>query len=185
MWALIESNSVSKIYSHPTSLLLNGIRHPANIFNLWSEAELKAIGIYSISINNITYAYNSDADTVSGSYGTATAKAIADTLYTSEDEDNGLGTEGEVKNKGLKTQHKEKINRAAAGFLSDTDWMVVRAAEGGTAVPSANTTYRAAVRTAANSMCTKIDNAANLAALIALYVYTDGTRPLGEFPNEI
>ena len=63
--------------------------------------------------------------------------------------------------------------------------MVVRAAEGGTAVPSANTTYRAAVRTAANSMCTKIDNAANLAALIALYVYTDGTRPLGEFPNEI
>ena len=175
MWALIESNSVSKIYSHPTSLLLNGIRHPANI--------LQDTNYY---INtDITYAYNSDADTVSGSYGTATAKAIADTLYTSEDEDNGLGTEGEVKNKGLKTQHKEKINRAAAGFLSDTDWMVVRAAEGGTAVPSANTTYRAAVRTAANSMCTKIDNAANLAALIALYVYTDGTRPLGEFPNEI
>ena len=52
MWALVESNSISKVYVRPTSLLLNGLRYPANIFSLWSEAELKAIGIYEITVNN-------------------------------------------------------------------------------------------------------------------------------------
>ena len=63
--------------------------------------------------------------------------------------------------------------------------MVIRAAEGGTAVPSATTTWRAAVRTKANAMCTAINNAANVDALAALYVYNDSTppvRPLGVFP---
>jgi hypothetical protein len=32
-------------------------------------------------------------------------------------------------------------------------------------------------------METAIDNAADVDALAALYVYTDGTRPLGEFPT--
>ena len=48
-------------------------------------------------------------------------------------------------------------------------------------------TWRASVRTKCNSMQTQIDNAANVDALAALFVYTeqeDGsvTRPLGEFP---
>jgi hypothetical protein len=63
--------------------------------------------------------------------------------------------------------------------------MVVRAAEGGTAVPSSITTWRAAVRTKANAMQVQIDNAANVDALAALYVYNDAdtpVRPLGEFP---
>ena len=69
--------------------------------------------------------------------------------------------------------------------------MVVRAAEGGTAVPSSITTQRAAVRTKANAMCTQIDNAANVDALATLYAYVNtGTedspvyeRPLGELPT--
>ena len=66
----------------------------------------------------------------------------------------------------------------------------MRAAEGGTAVPSSTTTKRAAVRTKANAMCVQIDGAANVDALAALYVYTNTgteespefTRPLGELP---
>ena len=63
--------------------------------------------------------------------------------------------------------------------------MIVRAAEGGTAVPGATTTWRAAVRTKANAMCTAIDGAADVDALAALYVYNDDSppvRPLGDFP---
>ena len=70
-------------------------------------------------------------------------------------------------------------------MLQDTDWMIIRAAEGGTAVPGATTTWRAAVRTKANSMQAQIDGAANVDALAALYVYNSETppvRPLGEFP---
>ena len=64
--------------------------------------------------------------------------------------------------------------------------MVIRATEGGTAVPSSITTQRAAVRTKANQMCTAIDNAADIDALAALYAYNDATpsvRPLGELPT--
>ena len=200
MWALVESNSVSKIYARPTALQLGDIQYPQNIFNLWTEAELKAIGIYEITVDNtnlkdkkyytntdVTYTYNSSPDTVTGAYGTATAKLLADVLFTADDESNGLGTEGEIKSYGLKPRCKEKINKQAYSRLQDSDGLVVRAAEGGTAVPSDWSTYRAAVRTKANDMETLVDNAADVDALAALYVYnTDDppVRPLGEFPNK-
>ena len=57
-------------------------------------------------------------------------------LYTAEDETNGLGTEGEIRTRGLKNIYKENINVQAGSLLQPTDWMVIREAEGGTAVPS-------------------------------------------------
>ena len=51
---------------------------------------------------NITYAFSGGK--VTGSYGDATARAHADTTWTAQDETDGLGTEGEVKEEGLKTK---------------------------------------------------------------------------------
>jgi hypothetical protein len=197
MWALVESGSVSKIYNNPKPIIVGDIQYPSNIFMLWTSSQLEAIGIYKVVVNdtnfkNPKYYINTDQSFAFGSgkvtatYGTATALVLTDTLYTAQDETDGLGTEGEVKAKGLKTLHKESINAQAAGILSPTDWMVVRATEGGTAVPSNTTTQRAAVRTKANAMCTAIDNAADVDALAALYVYNDATppvRPIGELPT--
>ena len=199
MWARLESNTIVEILSRPKALQIGGTQYPSNIFSMWSNSELAAIGIVPVTIDStnfkdkeyyintdITYSYNVSSGKATGAYGTATAKAIADTLYTAQDEKDGLGTEGEVKATGLKTSHKESINSQAAGNLSPTDWMVVRAAEGGTAVPSSITTKRAAVRTKANAMCVQIDGAANVDALAALYVYNDAetpVRPLGELPT--
>ena len=176
MWAKIEGASITEIINRPKSLTIGDVQYPHNIFSLWSESELEAIGIYEVTIDNtnlkdkeyyqntdITYAYASGAAT--GSYGTATAKPLAD----------------------LKTKHKQIVNREAYSSLQDSDWLVVRAAEGGTAVPSTWTTYRAAVRTKANSMETQIDGAANVDALAALYVYNEDdppTRPIGEWPSK-
>ena len=196
MWALVESNNVTKVYTRPKGLTIGDVNYPSNIFMLWTSSELEAIGIYAVVIDNSNfkdqeYYINTDqsfafADgTVTASYGTATAKAIADTLYTAQDETDGLGTEGEVASRGLKYNYKQTINQQAGGLLQDTDWMVVRAAEGGTAVPSDTTTWRAAVRTKANAMQVQIDGAADVDALIALYVYNDDeppVRPLGDFP---
>ena len=86
---------------------------------------------------------------------------------------------------GLKTIKKENINKEANGILLPTDWMVIREADGGTAIPSNIKTWRASVRTKANSMCTQIDNASDVDALAALYEYDPETneRPLGEFPE--
>ena len=100
MWALVESGSVSKIYSRPTQIKINDINYPSNIFMLWSSSELKAIGIYEIVIDNTNLkdkeyyintnqSFNFASDTVTASYGTATAKAIADVT-----DDDGNVTKG-------------------------------------------------------------------------------------------
>ena len=196
MWALVESNNVTKVYTRPKGLTIGDVNYPSNIFMLWSSSELEAIGIYEIVIDNSNfknqeYYINTNqtfafADgVVTASYGTATALPLDDVLFTAQNETDGLGTEGEVKQPGIRKNHTGAINVQAASILQPTDWMVVRATEGGTAVPSSITTWRAAVRTKANAMCTAIGNAANVGALAALYVYNDDeppVRPLGEFP---
>ena len=55
MWALVESGSVSKVYTRPTKLTLGDIQYPSNIFMLWTSSELEAIGIYEVVIDNTNY----------------------------------------------------------------------------------------------------------------------------------
>lgn len=198
MWALVESGSVTQIYTRPKAITVGEVNYPANIFMLWSASELEAMGIYEVVIDNTNlksneYYINTNqsfdfADgVVTASYGVATAKPLDDILWAEGDEDMPEGTSvGDVKKPGIRQGHKDIINSQAGGSLQNTDWMVVRAAEGGTAVPSSITTQRAAVRTKANAMCTQITNAADVDALAALYVYNDAeppVRPLGEFPT--
>jgi len=198
MWALVEDNTVTKVFTRPKALTLGDNQYPANIFSLWSSSELEAIGIYEVVIDNTNlknqeYYINTNqtfdfADgTVTASYGTATAKNLDDTLYTADDEaENANNVEGTVAARGLKYNHKQIINSQAASLLQSTDWMVIREADGGTAVPSSISTSRAAVRTKANEMCTAIDAVSDVDALAALYEYNDATppvRPLGEFPE--
>ena len=177
MWALVESNSITKTFNRPKGFTLGDIQYPASIFTLWSKAEKEAIGIYEIIVDNSnlkdkayytngaeSLTWDSSAKTVTKSYASATAKTLAD----------------------LKTSHKEVINQQAAGILTPTDWMGIRAAEGGTAMPSDIKTKRAAVRTKANAMCVQIDAASDVDALAALYVYNDAetpVRPIGELPT--
>jgi len=198
MWALVESDNVTKVYTRPKSLTIGNVNYPSNIFMLWSSSELEAIGIYEIVIDNTNlkdkeYYINTNqsfdfADgVVTASYGVATAKPLDDVLWAEGDEDMPEGTSvGDVKQPGIRQGYKDTINAQAGGILQPTDWMVIRAQEGGTAVPSSITTKRAAVRTKANAMCTQITNAADVDALAALYVYNDDTppvRPLGELPQ--
>ena len=197
MWALVESNNVTQVYTRPRGLKIGDVNYPSNMFMLWSSSELEAIGIYEVVIDNTNLkdkeyyintnqSFNFASGTVTASYGTATAKPLDDVLFTAQDETDGLGTEGEVKQPGIRQGHIDTINAQAGGILQPTDWMVVRAAEGGTAVPSDIATWRAAVRTKSNDMCTAIDGAADVDALAALYEYNDAeppVRPLGEFPE--
>ena len=51
MYTLVESNEITEIFDHPKSLTVAGVKHPRNIFTVWSEAELKAIGVYTAVID--------------------------------------------------------------------------------------------------------------------------------------
>ena len=200
MFALVDKsdNSITRMLSGSQGITLDGIQHPKAIFSLWTEAERNAINIYTVEINNskrkntewyvntnVTYSFNGSK--VTGSYGDATARAHADTLFTAQDESDGKGTEGDVKDEGLKTKLIRSIKSQAEGELNKTDWYVVRKAEESTAIPSAVTTHRKAVRSKQAEMETAITNASDTPALETLYTYTkqeDGstTRPLGEIP---
>jgi len=197
MWALVESGNVTKLYARPKSLTLGDVNYPSNIFSVWTSSELEAINIYEVVMDNTNFKnqeyYNNTnqtfafADgTVTASYGTATARPLDNVLFTAQDETDGLGTEGEVKQPGVRPPKLVAVDTEAYGLLQPNDWMVVKATETGGSVASDWTTYRSAVRTAAASMVTKINAVSDVDALAALYVYNDATppvRPLGEFPD--
>ena len=179
MWALVESNSVSKIYTKPTAITVGDVNYPANIMSMWAASELEAIGIYAVvedntNLKNSAYYINGvesftfASGVVTKSFGVATAKPLDDVLWTAEEEKpTGVST-GDLKSTGLKNPRKESINNSANELLRQYDWYTLRAASGGTAVPSAISTYQAAVRTKANEHTTAIDAAATVDALAAL-----------------
>ena len=203
MFALVEDGSITKYFSGNRGFILNGNQYSKQIFTLWSKSEREAIGIYEVEMDtskrkdeqwyiNTDVSYAFAGGKVTGSYGNATAKAHADTLWTQQDsDDDKLPSDksvGDIKTRGLKYNLIQTIKKQAAGELQNTDWYVVRKADAGTAVPSAITNHRAAVRTKCAEMETAITNAANTPALETLYTYTeqeDGsvTRPLGELPR--
>ena len=201
MFALVEDGKITQMPKGNKGITLGDNQYPASIYTLWTEAERNAIGIYTVEIDttnkkdeewyintNITYAFGSGK--VTGTYGTATAKNINDTLWTEDDKSKGYIPDGkdvgDVATEGLKTIKKQMIDNQCAGLLAPSDWMVVKATETGGTMDSGWKTWRASVRTKCNSMQTQIDNASDVDALAALFTYTttDGvtSRPLGEFP---
>ena len=204
MFAVVESGKITSMPRGNKGITIGDNQYPASIYTLWSESERNAIGVYTIEIDNtnkkdsqwyintnITYAYDSSANKVKGTYGTATAKAHADTTYTNTDKSNGdipTGKDvGDVKDEGLKTILIRKVKQEAESILNETDWYVTRKSEKSTAIPSTITTHRDAVRTKQAEMETAITNAADTPALETLYTYTvtDGvqSRPLGDLPR--
>jgi hypothetical protein len=94
---------------------------------------------------------------------------------------------------GLKSQYKNEIKTTASVKLQPTDWMVIKAAEvADYTVPADVTTYRAAVRTASNTIEASIDGAADHTAFVALFdtpVDADGNptgnAPIADWPDEL
>ena len=211
MWGLVESGSITKLINNPRSIIIGDVRYSRKIFELWSKSELEAKGIYKVEFDNsnkkdeewyinTNQSFAFAGGKITASYGSATPKAHADTLYTQEDVDNDVDDNGDrisdfsvgdVKTRGLKYNLIQTIKKQAAGILQDTDWYITRKADAGTAVPSSITTHRAAVRTKAAEQETAITNAADTPALETLYTYVNtGTeenpvyeRPLGELPT--
>ena len=199
MFALVESGSITSFPKGNKGIKIGDYNYPPAVFTLWSESERNAIGIYTVEIDytnrkdetwyintNESYAFGSGK--VTGSYGTATAKAHADTLYTEQNKTDGeipTGKDvGDLAVEGLKTILIRQVKKQAESILNETDWYVTRKSEKSTAIPSAITTHRDAVRTKQASMETAITNASDTPALETLYTRNDsGVRPLGDLPT--
>ena len=203
MWGLVESGSITKFITKPKGLVIGDVRHSRKIFELCSKSELEAIGIYEIEFDdsnkkdeqwytNTNQSFAFAGGKITASYGSATAKAHADTLFSAQDETDGLGTEGEVKSRGLKYNLIQNVKKQANNLLLETDWYVTRKSEKSTAIPSNITTWRNGIRSKQAAMETSITNANDTPALETLYTYVNTAdegdpvvmeRPIGEFPE--
>ena len=191
MYVLVKSGTITKHFNNPRGFTLGDLQYPADIFMKWSVAEKEAIGIYEVVFDNSNkkdekWYINTNqsfafADgTVTASYGSATPKAHADVTETI----NGV----ESTTPGLKTNLIKDLKITVANELAKTDWYITRNTEKSTAIPSAITTHRDAVRTKQASIEAQITNASDTPALETLHTYTEDSdgvqsRPLGTLPT--
>jgi hypothetical protein len=163
----------------------DGITHPRNWAN-WSDADKAAAGLV----------WEDDpAPFDSRFYWSADVpKNIDDVNEVDENGDPLLDEDGvQVVTKGLKTNAIALVKTQAGGLLAPTDWMVIKASEvADYTVPADVLTYRAAVRTASNTIEAAITACTDLASFMALYdvpVDADGNptgnAPINDFPEAI
>lgn len=163
----------------------NGVQHPAS-WGSWSDAEKTAAGlVWEADPAPYDNRFWWDANT---------AKNINDVNEVDSDGNAILDENGDqLVTLGLKSQWKAITKERAGNLLAPTDWMVVKAAEvSGYTVPSATLTYRAAVRTASNTIEAAIDAVNSHSAFLALHdtpVDSDGNAtgnaPINDWPAEL
>ena len=155
----------------------DGITHPTS-WGRWSDAEKTSKGMVWVdpapSFDNRFW------------WDANTPKALDDVNEVDEDGNAILDEDGvQVVTLGLKSTWINTIKSQAGGLLSNSDWYIIRYQEDNTkTVPTDIATYRAAVRTASDTIETAITNAADHAAFIALFntpVDADG-NPTGNAP---
>ena len=195
MYAKVKNNQIVKANS---SLGVFGLSPETTV------AEREAQGVYEIIYDNTNlkdsrYYWNGAEsivfanNAVTASYAPATGKDVEDKDAVDSDGNNVLDDDGnQVIIPGLKTIFKNEVKAQAKSLLSSSDWYIIRKAEDAeSTIPSNIATYRAAIRTKSNEMETAIDGAADAAAMQTLYTYTNTgteedpvyTRPLGEWPE--
>lgn len=162
----------------------DGIQHPRN-WAIWSDEDKTDNGlVWEDEPASFDSRFWWDANT---------PKALDDINEVDEDGNPILDMDGEqLVTLGLKSQWKKVIKEQAGGKLQPTDWMVIKATEvADYTVPADITTYRAAVRTASNTIETSIDDAANHTAFVALFDtpmvdgVPTGNAPINDWPEEI
>ena len=195
MYAKVENNQIVRANSNLGSFGLSpettvAQREAQGVYEvIYDNTNLKNSRYYLNGAESMVFANNA----VTASYAPATGKDVEDKDAVDSEGNNVLDDDGnQVIIKGLKTIFKEEVKAQAKGYLSSSDWYVIRKAEDAeSTIPSNIATYRTAVRTRSNEMETQIDGAADAAAMEALYTYTNTgteespeyTRPLGEWPK--
>ncbi len=156
MWTKITGGKVERVISHPVSLTIGDIQYPRNIFTRWSKAELKAIGIMPYAETSVDSRYKYSGEL---SYDIGADEVVG--TYATTDKDYAQ----------LKLEMLDRTKTMAAGLLARDDWMAIREAEGGTAMPDNVKTYRAAIREESNDKETAIKALGDLDA-VKLYEAT-------------
>ena len=186
MWARIENNNIVEYYDRKQSLLLNDVRYSSQIFTIWTDAQRKELGIVPIVISgshldtnyyiehNHSDAIAGDGNSVIRTIGVKAAdRALEDVDAVDEDGNAVLDQYGvQMVTRGLKYNAIQKVKQQQSGYLSRTDWYIIRKADAGTAIPTAIQTFRNAIRADATRIENAITAATTMDEFIALHTTT-------------
>ena len=160
MWARIMGSQLVEIIHQPKAMTINDVQYPKSIFgSSWTDEERKAIGI-------VPYEYE-------GSY-------VANMFYsTSEaapvvEEDRVVVRRTQSANDvdDIKTAMKNIVSKTLGGYLEQTDWIVIREQDNGTAKPADLAKWRTDLRAKAAALETSIDSKSDVAGLEAMTIVT-------------
>jgi hypothetical protein len=186
MWARIENNTIIEYYDRKQSLVLNDVRYSSQVFTIWTDAQRKELGIVPIVIlgshldtnyyieHNHTDAVAADGNSVIRTIGVKAADhKLEDVDAVDEDGNAFLDQYGiQMVTRGLKYNAIQKVKQQQSGYLSRTDWYIIRKADVGTAIPTAIQTFRNAIRADATRIENAITAATTMDEFIALHTTT-------------
>ena len=205
MWALIKSNKIDHIIAHPKSMVVDGVRHPRAIFTIWSDADLKAIGIVPVTTSGShldprfyiekdeAFAIAGDKNSVIRTVGEKAAdRKLTDTNNVDENDDPVLDDhDNQVVTLGLKSQEINQVKRETNDLIKGFDWLTQRKVTADTDIPEVVVTYISNVREKCEEICTAITNVSTMDEFKAIFkdeYNEDGTIKTGrkrqDFPDD-
>ena len=172
MWARIMGSQLVEIIKIPKSMYINDIQYPTSIFSSsWTNAERKDLGIVPYEyegsrINNMFYTTSEAAPAVESD------RVVVKRTQTARNVDD------------IKTTMKNSVSQTLKSYLEQTDWIVIREQDNGTAKPSDLAKWRTDLRAKAAALETAIDDKTDVAGLEAMTVFTEEMRDAGKKASE-
>ena len=175
MWARIMGSQLVEIINIPKGMTINDIQYPVSIFTrAWTDEERKALGIVPYvyegsSVDNMFYTSSESSPVVKAD------KVVVTRSQTARDIDN------------IKNTMKKHISSVLQSTLEQTDWIVIREQDNGTAKPADLAKWRTDLRAKAAALETAIDSKTDVAGLEAMTVFTtemlDAGKKCSEFDD--
>jgi len=172
MWARIMGSQLVEIINIPKAMTINNIQYPVSIFTrAWTDEERKALGIVPYvhegsGKENMFYTSSESSPAVQAD------KVVVTRSQTARDIDD------------IKTTMKNHVSSVLKGNLEQTDWIVIREQDNGTAKPADLAKWRTDLRAKAAALETAIDAKSDVAGLEAMTVFTKEMEDAGKKASE-
>ena len=172
MWCVVKVNQVIQIIPRPRAVLINEVQYPPTIFSLWTPTELANIGVFPYSEQR--------QDTKHHKYRGERFDIKTDSVVKVWDKVTDLPLAD------VKARYVDQTQASALSRLKPTDWLALRKAETGDDIPSDVATYRAAVRSAEDTITKAIKAKKAVKTIKTMLVVPEGGKaPMYDWPDPL
>jgi len=172
MWARIVDNKIVQTISNPKAITINNVQYSKAIFtSAWTDEERKALGIVPYvhegsGRENMFYTSSESSPAVEAD------RVVVTRSQTPRDVD------------AIKNTMKNHVSSVLQSTLAQTDWIVIREQDNGTAKPADLAKWRTDLREKAAALETAIDAKSDVASLEAMTVFTEAMKDAGKKASE-